>query len=612
MKKIFLLFAMALFMASWDAPARDAAVGLEAGQEAQEGQEGQEEERQRRGVRRLGDVVGEGADEWSMDIPAMDLPPAQVQAQPEVSLPDPEQDAQLQTLLTRRAFVPEDPDIQAALEDLMDEVEADASAALAAGNLELAQQLVAVIAEFSADRPVVEDVRAEITRRTSVAQTLTEANAALAAGRLVNPPGQSAADLYRQVLALEPGNQAAQAGLVNTHEAVLARALELAREFDLEGAEALLVRAEDIHEAPDAVAETRASIAEFRETYLQDMDRAVLADIDASRYDEAEQGITQLVALGHDRRRIEILQASLTDARVYGSFEPGQVFSDSIDRLNQEGPTMVVIPAGSFMMGSPDNEADRFSNEGPRHRVTFDRGFALGQTEVSVGEFRVFIEDTGYRTDAERSGSSRVYDPRSGRMDRQNRINWQNDYVGNTASDDLPVIHVSWGDAQAYANWLREQTGRNYRLPSEAEFEYAMRAGSQTRYWWGDGSPGSVVENLTGDGDSSPTNARWNVAFRRYNDDHWGPAPVGSFETNPFGLHDMGGNVMEWTEDCWHDSFVRAPADGSAWVNPGCERRVIRGGAWSSTPAMARSAFRLSSTDNSTDMRVGFRVARDL
>jgi formylglycine-generating enzyme required for sulfatase activity len=569
-----------------------------------------EEERQRRAVRRLGDVVGEGADEWSMDMP--DMPAQQVERQPEVSLPDPDQDAQLQTILTRRAFVPDDPDVRLALEALMDEVEADAGQALNAGNLELAQQLVAVIAEFSPNRAVIGNVRAEITRRASVGQTLAEADAALAAGLLLTPPGQSAVDLYRQVLALESNNQAAQTGLVNVHQAVIVEALVLADELDFEGAEVLLAQAEDIHDAPEAVHEARDNVREALELHLQQLDRSVLAAIDEGRFDEAEEGITQLVALGYERSRIEALQSSLIDARIYGSFEPGQVFSDLMDRLNREGPTMIVVPAGSFMMGSPDNEDDRFSNEGPRHRVTFDRGFAMGRTEISVGEFSVFIQDTGYRTDAERAGSSRVYDPRSGRMDRQNNITWRQDYVGDTADANLPVVHVSWNDAAAFAEWLSEQTGRNYRLPSEAEFEYALRAGTQSRYWWGEGSPRNVVENLTGDGDISPTSARWNVAFRRYNDGHWGPAPVGSFEPNPFGLYDMSGNVMQWTKDCWHDSFVRAPGDGSAWVNPGCDRRVIKGGSWSSTPAMARSAFRLSSTDDSTDMRVGFRVARDL
>lgn len=619
MKNVFLMVATALLLlVGWTVDGPRLGLATAVAQEAEEAPEVDESqepeeaeaERQRRGVRRLGDVVSEGADEWSMDMP--DIPPSPVQAQPEVSLPDADQDARLQNLLARRAFAPQDPEIRDEMEGLMDEVEADTEAALAAGNLERAQQLVAVIGEFSPDRAVVDRVRAEITRRASLAQTLAEADAALAEGRLVNPPGQSAVDLYRQVLAADAGNQTALDGLASTHQAVLARAVEMAEEFDFEGAEALLVRGEDIHDDAEAVQDTRTRIAEFRTGYLQEVDQTVRADIDAGRFDEAEAGITELVALGHDRARIESLQASLTDGRMYGSFEPGQVFAESLSGLDRDGPEMVVIPAGSFMMGSPENEADRSSNEGPRHRVTFERGFALGRTEVTVGEFRLFIEETGYRTDAERAGSSRVYDVRTGRMDRQNRIDWRHDYLGERADDNLPVVHVSWNDAQAYVDWLSERTGRTYRLPSEAEFEYALRADSQTRYWWGDGSPDRVVENVTGDGDTSPTNARWNVAFRRYSDGHWGPAPVGSFEANPFGLYDMGGNVMEWTEDCWHDSFVRAPGDGSAWVNPGCDRRVIKGGSWSSTPAMSRSAFRLSSTDSSTDMRVGFRVARDL
>ncbi|MFU8831166.1 MAG: SUMF1/EgtB/PvdO family nonheme iron enzyme [Wenzhouxiangella sp.] len=607
MKYIVLLLILALSLTGVNLHAQD------PGEEAESTEEGQvTDERQRRAVRRLGDVVGEGADEWSLDIPTIDMPSQPVARQPEVSLPDPDQDAYLQTLLARRAFVPNDPDIRDALEALMDEVEADANAALSAGDIALAQQLVSVIAEFSPGRPVLDTVRAEITRRASVRQTLAEADAALAADNLLTPPGQSAVDLYRQVLALEPTNAAAQAGLASTHQAILAQALRLSEEFDFEGAEGLVAQAEDIHDDPTAVQEARDIMRAGRQSYLQELDRTVLSDIDSGRFDEAEAGITHMVALGYERSRIEALQTSLIDARIYGSFEPGQVFSDSMDRLGREGPTMIVIPAGSFMMGSPDNESDRFSNEGPRHRVTFERGFAMGRTEVSVGEFAVFVDNTGYRTDAERAGSSRIYDPRSGRMDRQNNITWREDYIGNTADPSLPVIHVSWNDVEAFAAWLSEQTGRNYRLPSEAEFEYALRAGTQSRYWWGDGSPREVVENLTGDGDSSPTSARWNVAFRRYNDGHWGPAPVGSFEPNPFGLYDMSGNVMQWTKDCWHDSFVRAPGDGSAWVNPGCDRRVIKGGSWSSTPAMSRSAFRLSSTANSTDMRVGFRVARDL
>jgi formylglycine-generating enzyme required for sulfatase activity len=174
------------------------------------------------------------------------------------------------------------------------------------------------------------------------------------------------------------------------------------------------------------------------------------------------------------------------------------------------------------------------------------------------------------------------------------------------------VLHVSWNDAQAYVNWLARGTGKSYRLPSEAEFEYALRAGSTGRYWWGDGSPPGVVENLTGDGDDSRARRSWSVAFRKYTDRFWGPAPVASFDPNPFGLYDMGGNVGEWVRDCWHDTYIRAPADGTAWVNPGCSQRVIRGGYWASSPDQTRSAFRLFAKPDFHDARIGFRIARDL
>jgi formylglycine-generating enzyme required for sulfatase activity len=264
------------------------------------------------------------------------------------------------------------------------------------------------------------------------------------------------------------------------------------------------------------------------------------------------------------------------------------------------------------MMGSPESEDDRVGNEGPRFRVTFERGFALSRTEITVAQFGRFVEATGYQTDVELSGESRIYMASSGRVSERRGVTWQDNYRGERADGDAPVVHVSWNDANAYADWLAEQTDRPYRLPTEAEFEYALRAGTQTPYWWGEGSPEEPVENVTGDRERFEDRRRWTTAFRRYDDGYWGPAPAGSLQPNPFGLFDMGGNVMEWVADCWHDSYVRAPDDGSAWVNPGCDRRVVRGASWSSTPAMSRSAFRLSSSVTSTDARVGFRVARDL
>ena len=183
---------------------------------------------------------------------------------------------------------------------------------------------------------------------------------------------------------------------------------------------------------------------------------------------------------------------------------------------------------------------------------------------------------TGHRARATRRGYSTVYDERSGNFVRRGNVDWQSDYAGNRAGDDMPVVHVSAKDAMAYAEWLSQQTGQRYRLPSEAEFEYALRAGSDGRFPWGDGiAAGAQRATSPAALDVSPSGRRWRNAFAGYGDGSWGPAPVGSFRANAFGLHDLAGNVSEWVADCWHDSYRRAPRDGAAWVNPGC--RYARG-----------------------------------
>ncbi|MEE4639928.1 MAG: SUMF1/EgtB/PvdO family nonheme iron enzyme [Wenzhouxiangella sp.] len=454
---------------------------------------------------------------------------------------------------------------------------------------------------------------AEIPADPAVELLLQQADEALVRGWLVAPPGRSAMDLYSRALELDPDNEEARAGLAAVYQAALEAALLLARELDFEAAEDLLRRAESIDRSAESFEQARERLQDLRNDYLDRAERDTQDLIRAGRLAEAEDKITDLIAIGLPFGRIQALRQQLSFTRLYGSYQPGQILKDAFaGNPDRYGPSMVVIPSGQFMMGSPESEPGRAETEGPRHRVVLANGFALAATELTVGQFREFIEDSGYVTDAEQTGWSRVYEVRSGRMTRRNRVNWRHNYLGRTAADEMPVIHVSWRDARAYANWLAERTGLGYRLPTEAEFEYALRARSQSRYWWGDDSPETPKENLTGDADLSPNGANWSVAFPRYSDGYWGPAPVASFPSNPFGLHDMAGNVMEWTEDCWHDSFVRAPSDGSAWVNPGCGQRVIRGGSWSSTPEMSRSAYRLAGSETSTDIRVGFRVARDL
>jgi len=580
---------------------------------AEEGSEASEQEAPaERGVRRLGDVIGEGSDEFSMGIPQIDMPAAPVSEQPDVSLPDQAMDDRLQNILARRAFVPDNPEIEQELATLLDEVEAEARQALADGDIELATRFVNVVAAFDSERAIIADLAAEVERLEEVDRLLGQADQALESGNLVAPVDASAWALYRQVIAIDADNERATTGLDTVREQLLARIDALLDENDFEDAEALLSRAEDMQFEGQVLAQRRASIASAR----QDQQRALINEtrqaIDRGNFDRAEDLVNQLIGMGVAQDQIERLRSSLDDAVRYSGFEPGQLFQDGLGGGDAYGPVMVVIPSGSFMMGSPDSEDERVDNEGPRFRVSFDRGFALSRNEVTVGQFRRFVEATGYQTDAEQSGSSRIYMSGSGRVAERRRVTWQDNYLGEPADESLPVIHVSWNDAAAYANWLAETTDRPYRLPTEAEFEYALRAGSQSPYWWGEGSPDEPLENVTGDGDEFTDRRQWTVAFRRYDDGFWGPAPVGSLAANPFGLFDMGGNVMEWVQDCWHDSYVRAPDDGSAWVNPGCGRRVIRGASWSSTPEMSRSAFRISSRESATDARVGFRVARGL
>jgi formylglycine-generating enzyme required for sulfatase activity len=269
------------------------------------------------------------------------------------------------------------------------------------------------------------------------------------------------------------------------------------------------------------------------------------------------------------------------------------------------------LPIGAFVMGSPEREKGRARSEGPQRDLEIRSGFAMSTSEISVAQFAQFIAATDYQTDADRRGDSIIYSENSGRMVRTKGMNWRNDYVGKTAADNLPVIHVSFNDANAYCDWLSEATRERYRLPSEAEFEYAARSGTKTRYWWGDMSPELGVENLTGINDRSESDRSWSSGFTGYGDGFWGPAPIKLFLANPFGLFDMAGNVSEWTSDCWHESYARAPIDIGSWVNPGCAQRVVRGGSWGSNPEEARAAARSAFNPDHGSAKIGFRVVRE-
>ena len=270
-----------------------------------------------------------------------------------------------------------------------------------------------------------------------------------------------------------------------------------------------------------------------------------------------------------------------------------------------ECPVMVGIPAGRFVMGSPPGEPGRFDSEGPQHVVTV-KAFALGKYVVTSAEFLTFLRATGYQPAPcnatlalkwESPGRGFAYAP----VD-QEPPRW-------------PAVCLDWKDAHAYVAWLNvraraanpalaKRVGGPYRLPSEAEWEYAARAGTATSRWWGE-AVGKGNANCNGCGSSFDKQLL---------------APVDAFAANPFGLYGMLGNAWQWTEDCWHPSYTGAPVDGSAWKTGDCSRHALRGGSWDNVPLFVRSASRNGAANDDDDVHAehdysslaGFRVARDL
>lgn len=234
---------------------------------------------------------------------------------------------------------------------------------------------------------------------------------------------------------------------------------------------------------------------------------------------------------------------------------------------------MVVLPAGRFEMGSPDDEPGRQSEEGPVTSIAV-AAFAIGRTDVTRAQWRAFVEATG-RPDGLGCAYSGL--PK----DQAATASWR--HLGFAQGDDEPVVCVSWQEAQAYVRWLSATTGRPYRLPTEAEWEYAARAGSRTAYPWGS-APSHDQANYGAEACCTPATS---------GADHWqNTSPVGSFPPNRFGLYDMIGNVWQWTQDCYVDTLAGRPSTAGAVERDGCQFRVARGGTWGDPPALIRSASR--------------------
>ena len=301
---------------------------------------------------------------------------------------------------------------------------------------------------------------------------------------------------------------------------------------------------------------------------------AIIAVIE-SRGTDFATGVADLAALsrnGVDSAVIEVMtrvrSASNTGNARSSVRQPGETFADELSGGGL-APEMVVIPPGSFHMGCISGQQCR-EREFPVRAVTIPRAFAVSKFEVTFEDWDRCVArgDCGvYRPDEEGWGRGR-----------------------------RPVINVSWDDAQAYAAWLSRQTGGMYRLLSEAEWEYASRAGSSTAYAWGN--------------DAGRNRANCNGCGSQWDNDR--TAPVGSFPANAFGLHDMHGNIWEWVEDCWNGGYVGAPVDDGAWRAGDCGVRVLRGGSWGNYPRDLRSANRIRLAAGDRISGFGFRVARTL
>jgi formylglycine-generating enzyme required for sulfatase activity len=276
--------------------------------------------------------------------------------------------------------------------------------------------------------------------------------------------------------------------------------------------------------------------------------------------------------LGHaETRRAETLGVYPLTADKERALKPKDVFKEC-----DACPQMLVAPPGRFMMGSPETEESHLDPEEPQHLVTFAQPFAVGAFAVTVDEWDACVADggcDGYRPSDQGWGRGR-----------------------------RPVINVSWHDAKAYVEWLSRKTGRTYRLLSEAEREYAARAGTTTPFWWG-----SSISTEQANYDGKLVYGRGAKGEYRQR-----TVPVDSFRPNPWGLYQVHGNVLEWTEDCSNSDYNGAPSDGSAWTRGDCSRRVLRGGSWYFSPDFARSAFRVRLYSANRTNTQGFRVGRTI
>jgi formylglycine-generating enzyme required for sulfatase activity len=322
----------------------------------------------------------------------------------------------------------------------------------------------------------------------------------------------------------------------------------------------------------------------------------VLVWVGSTRKRVLEPGQTRCEGLISDAAR------PLSDCQERG-LKTGDEFKEC-----EDCPAMIVIPAGSFTMGSPDGSQDRYPDEGPQRLVTIAQPFAVSKFAVTYDQFAAFVRNTNH------DAGSQCWTFEEGKGEVRER-SWRN--PGFPTVGNQPVVCLSWNDAKAYVTWLSSKTGNPYRLPTEAEWEYAARGRTEpvpyTRWFFGDDE-----NDLCRYGNSMDHTARISIEanqtwpFAECSDGYAYASPVGSFMPNNFGLYDMVGNAWQFTEDCYHDSYAGAPSDGSAWTTGECVRRTNRGGGWSVFPKNLRTPMRGRTLPEDRFTSTGIRLVRTL
>jgi formylglycine-generating enzyme required for sulfatase activity len=306
---------------------------------------------------------------------------------------------------------------------------------------------------------------------------------------------------------------------------------------------------------------------------------------------------------GAEARTASLQCASPLSGAVERALKPHDTFKEC-----DKCPEMVVVPAGSFTMGSPGSEPGRGVDESPQHQVTIARPFAVGKFDITVDQYTAFVAQGGYDT-----GSS-CLTFEDGKPEERPGRSWRN--PGFSQEGSHPAVCLGWNDAEAYVAWLSRQTGKTYRLLTEAEWEYAARArtepGQYPFYFFGNDAKDLCRYGNVADQTAKSVAGVEGSTIAPCNDGYAYTSPSGSFAANGFGLYDMQGNAWQWTQDCYHDSYKGASSDGAAWMSGDCDGHVLRGGSWIDPPVNLRAAIRIWDTSDDRTSSGGFRVARTL